>query len=88
MLKAIGGGPGNRTVVLGLSYQNLVRLRDDRPILVDLAELGLPGIRVMIFSGPTEEQMEAVLEPLLQDARRIGPNDPRPGAEPATDDPP
>jgi hypothetical protein len=73
MLKAIGGRPGDYIVVLGLSHRNLERLKADQPVLVDLATLGLPGIRVVIFTGPTEEQMEATLAPLLAGAERIGP---------------
>jgi DNA-binding XRE family transcriptional regulator len=73
MFKAIGGEPGDHIVVLGLSHRNLELLRADQPVLVDLAELGLPGIRVVIFTGPTEEQMEATLQPLLAHAERIDP---------------
>jgi hypothetical protein len=79
MLKAIGGQPGDYTVVLGLSHRNLDRLKADQPILVELAELGLPGVRVVIFTGPTEEQMEATLAPLLGKAKRIGPGPPEDG---------
>jgi hypothetical protein len=81
MIKAIGGRPGDQVVVLGLSYRNLERMRGGEPILADLAALGLPGLKVAIFTGPTEEQMEAELAPLLGNAERIAPRAPGSGPE-------
>lgn len=77
MIKAISSD--GRTIVLGLSHRNLERLRGDQPILADLGELGMPGLRIIVFTGPTEEQMEAALAPLLKGAIRYGPG-PVPGA--------
>ena len=71
MIKAVSAD--GRVLVLGLSHRNLERLRGDQPILADLTQLGMPGLQVVIFSGPTEEQMEAQLAPLLRGAERHGP---------------
>jgi hypothetical protein len=52
MLKAKAGD----TVLFGLSETNMVRLREGKPIKIDMSELGLPG-SVIIFYGETEEKM-------------------------------
>ena len=48
---------GDPLIFFGLSHENLDRLRADKPIRVDLAELGLRGL-VCIFAGETEEAMQ------------------------------
>lgn len=45
---------------LGLSDRNIELLRQGKPIVVDLAELGGQG-RVMLFAGATEDAMLADL---------------------------
>lgn len=66
MLKLVAAHRGGGTMlVLGLSAGNVGQLQDDRPIVVDLAELGIDGgeLRsVMVFAGDTESlMMEALL---------------------------
>jgi hypothetical protein len=63
-----------RTVVLGMDDDTVGRLRR-QPITLDLGDHqpALAGTRLVLFSGPTEEQMEAELAPLLTRARRVGP---------------
>lgn len=53
MIKARGGN----VVLLGLSRMNVERLMADMPILIDGAEVGLPGIKLAIIFGETEEQI-------------------------------
>lgn len=53
MIKARGGN----VVLLGLSRMNVERLMADMPILIDGAEVGLPGIMLAIIFGETEEQI-------------------------------
>lgn len=52
MLKAKAGN----IVFFGLSETNMVRLREGKPIKIDMYELGLFGT-VIIFYGETEEKM-------------------------------
>jgi hypothetical protein len=61
-LMTTGGGTTPPTIVLGLSAENVRRLQEDKPILIDLAELGLPSQRVLIFTGTTEAEMAAELQ--------------------------
>lgn len=49
-------------VVLGLSGENVTRLVAGEPILIDLAQLGLPPQRVSIVYGKTEEAIVAELK--------------------------
>jgi hypothetical protein len=58
------GGRGGEppVVVLGLSAANIRKLQEDKPILLDLAVLGLPSQKVMIFTGETEAKMAAELQ--------------------------
>lgn len=50
MLKAIAGN----TVILGLSEENIVRLKKGQPIVFDGEQIGLAGKRIWIMHGATE----------------------------------
>jgi hypothetical protein len=56
------------TIILGLSDENIKRLQNNEPILFDLDILEikpeeLPGMKVLIFNGRTEESMyESMLD--------------------------
>lgn len=70
MLKAVfkGRSPtGRSTFICGLSYHNLERLKEGKPISVDGSQIGLP-FDVFIFAGETEQSMGRDL------AEYIGPN--------------
>ncbi len=54
MLKAKIGGK----IFLGLSDENMKRLKDDQPIKFSLKELGMEDVDVVIFNGRTEESMK------------------------------
>lgn len=66
MIKALidtpAAGPGAKLVVLGLSAENILRMRQGKPILVNLADLGLPHQLVALTAGETEQQLLADLE--------------------------
>lgn len=60
MIKFTASIAAGRTLVgFGLSHENLDRLRANKPIRVDLAELGLlgPPHEMFIFAGETEAVM-------------------------------
>jgi len=60
MIKALlSTGDGEKVVLLGITPENMVRLMNDEPILVDLAELGLPAQKVVIVGGATPELITA-----------------------------
>lgn len=62
MIKAKLKGKDGPIIVLGLSHENLRRLKDRKPILFDLSELGIqPSVPVMIFTGKDEDAMRAEL---------------------------
>jgi hypothetical protein len=64
MIKAVGRtGLGRPLLILGLSGENVTRLMADEPISFDLAELGLPPMRVVIVGGRTED---AITEQLAE----------------------
>jgi len=69
MLKAVLKGQEGkppRTVLLGLSYENLDRLKKGMPIRFDSGEIGLtPGTEFLIFAGRTEQSMAADLEEMI-----------------------
>jgi hypothetical protein len=71
MLKATMKGPDGRKVILiGLSFKNLDRFREqagDTFIHIDGKEMGLP-VDLMIFSGETEAHCVKTIE------EGIGPN--------------
>ncbi len=62
MIKCVARGAQGAVVVLGLSHENLRRLRDGQPIRFYGDELGLPGVHaVTIFAGESEDTMEQML---------------------------
>jgi len=52
-------GAGRPIVGLGLSEENVKRLKDGQPILVKLSDLGMGDTVITIFYGKTEVEMEA-----------------------------
>ena len=69
MLKALGRTSQGKVLFLGLSHENLDRLRRGQPIEFDLAQF--QGAEyVVIFSGPTTEAMS---RELLETCREVNP---------------
>lgn len=63
MIKAVlRDKDGQPVVLLGLSGENVTRLMADEPISVDLAELGLPPLRITLMGGRTEAAIVGRLE--------------------------
>jgi hypothetical protein len=52
---------GKDLIGLGLSHANLAHLEQGQPILFDGRELALGDLKVMIFTGETEEAMRREL---------------------------
>ena len=48
-------------IILGLSAENIKRLIDNQPILLNLKDIGLEDRKVVIIYGPTEESIAADL---------------------------
>lgn len=53
MLKALKGN----MIILGLSDENIKRLKQDQPIKFNLKDLGLQDMEVLIFSAKNEQAM-------------------------------
>jgi hypothetical protein len=49
-------------VILGLSGENMARLMADEPILVNLADVGLPAQRIAVVGGRTEADIAKQLK--------------------------
>lgn len=77
MIKATGVMDGKPLVILGLSEHNIRHATQDRPIKVNLSELGLPPITVLIVVGETEEQIYADLQQTFNEAPLIDKKTPR-----------
>ena len=67
MIKFTGERDGKHLVGFGLSEGNLKKLREGKPILVDLSEM-IPGCKmeVLIFYGATEQAMYQEIKPMLR----------------------
>ena len=68
MIKATGTNPKNGLPVLfvGLSNENVRRLQAGEPIMFETLPMGLPAMEVVILHGPTEEQIEASMQPMMR----------------------
>ena len=74
MLKAYS----NQGIILGLSAENIRRLKSGKPIKFNLTELNghpdapiLPDVNVIILAGDTEKNMANTLLKLAGEKRRI-----------------
>jgi hypothetical protein len=52
---------GKRFIGIGLSAENVRRIREGDPAVVDLTPHGFAGAEVVIFYGRTEQEMEAMV---------------------------
>lgn len=64
MIIALAESPEKKTVFLGITKENVDRMAKNQPILKDLAQIGLPGLAVVILYGETEEELVADLTAL------------------------
>jgi hypothetical protein len=68
------GSHGEKIIGLGLSDENIRRLREGQPILLPLRQL-LPDLSedldLVIFTGPTEAEMADRLVDLIGPATRV-----------------
>ena len=61
---------GNQ-LVLGLSDENLERLKKDQPIKFNLNELGMGDIEVFIFNGKDEQTMQKMMKDSIHPYKTI-----------------
>ena len=57
MIKVLMKKNNEEMIVLGLNKENIKRLQKGQPIMFNLAELGIEGMNMLIFTGDTEESM-------------------------------
>jgi hypothetical protein len=64
MLKAKGTNEtnGNDVMLLGLSRRNITLLMQDRPIRIDGATMGFPGIDIIVLFGEDEPALVKALQ--------------------------
>lgn len=64
MLKALARTPKGPYLLVGLSEENVLRLKNDRPLVVGLKEFGLPSVEgtLFMFYGRTELEMATMLQ--------------------------
>lgn len=62
-----------KVILLGVSDENIKRMKEGQPILVDLdARLGTTlGLKIAIIYGATEEKILATIEPLIDEETEI-----------------
>ncbi len=49
-------------ILLGLIDANVERLKDGKPMMLSMEELGFKGLRVMLMCGATEDSIKAELQ--------------------------
>lgn len=58
-------------MVIGLSDENLERLKKDQPIKFNMSVLGFPDIDVLIFNGKDEQAMVKVFKDQIDPLKTI-----------------
>lgn len=69
MIKATAGN----LIILGLSDENITRLKQGMPIVFNMAQLGIPDKKMFIFAGETEEKMQQDMKQFIRPELRDGP---------------
>ncbi len=67
MMKAKKGN----MLILGLSDENLRRLKNDEPIKFNMVEVGFPDIDVLIFNGKDEQTMRQMVKASIHPYKTI-----------------
>lgn len=67
MIKAKQGN----LMILGLSEENIDRLKKDEPISFNMKELGFPDIEVFIFTGKTEHEMKLLFKDKIHPLKTV-----------------
>lgn len=67
MVKALKGN----MIILGLSEENINRLKQDQPIKFNLQELGLPDFDVLIFTAKDEQEMYKMMKQAIHPTKTI-----------------
>lgn len=62
---------GRTLLCMGLSYENVARLKNNFPIRFKGEDVGLPDQDIMIFVGKTEESMAKEMDPFITAATII-----------------
>ena len=66
MIKFTATTADNRKLLaMGLSFENLKRLKDNQPIRFKGEDVDLDGMDVLIFAGETEESMAKQMKPYI-----------------------
>ena len=66
MIKFTANTPNGRMLLgIGLSHENLARLKDGMPIRFKGEPVGVPLYDFLIFAGKTEESMAKELDPAI-----------------------
>ena len=73
MIKFTAKSSKGTLIGIGLSYENLKKLKKGKPLYIDLTKLGEREGELLIFAGETEEKMAKQLEAFISpDTRIIG----------------
>jgi hypothetical protein len=63
LIKFTGYIDNRPTLGMGLSDENIRKLREGKPIVIHLSELDLPyDLQIFLFTGPTEQDMVDMLK--------------------------
>lgn len=58
-------------MAIGLSDENLKRLKNDQPIKFNMSVLGFPDIDVLIFNGKDEQAMTKIFKDQIDPLKTI-----------------
>lgn len=59
---AVGATPEGRTLMVGLSRKDILKLLHDEPIMGSLEKaVGIPGLKLLVFFGETDESIRAII---------------------------
>lgn len=65
MIKAVGHKDGKPYLLVGITDDNVAALVDDKPLKIDLSEVGLGDLEIAIFHGKTEADLIRAVGPLV-----------------------
>lgn len=65
MIKFVAQSPKGILLGIGLSEKNIELLKQEKPIRIDLTEMGFDSGRVLIFYGETEGELIKTIQPFI-----------------------
>lgn len=71
----IASAEGGHIIGLGITAENVKRLKRGQPIYVDMGPLGYSGLKVLVFFGQDEGALYDAVRPMIGPNTKVNPGE-------------